>query len=266
MIMSKRYTALRSKVGKKFIYAKADEWKSWVSVYSPVTLKSVIPSFYFNNWVSFVHACHYLVKPSISSNDINTAHRHLVQFCEECNTLYTTTILSCNMHLHPHLHVREPILDFEPVCGYWLFGPERYNGLLKNISTNGKSSHEVTFMGCFLKYIYKDDFTKTKPLPPTPFLLLISNPSSISDINYTHLLAYSKFGYLTLNIVHYHNSASPLFSDDQITKLKSIDVLGQVSYGNNGTTGHESYLQSLFLGNRSRDKDGVEICGSPLSP
>ncbi|OAD68441.1 hypothetical protein PHYBLDRAFT_173437 [Phycomyces blakesleeanus NRRL 1555(-)] len=213
--------------------------------------------------------------------------------------------------MHLHLHIQETILDFGPVYSYWLFAFERYNGLLKNISTNGKDGFEATFMRCFIEDIYKSDFVNSaltcstqapflsvlsklvcsstpvlilpsvsstivqppfvlqafvdssettripilgnKPLSPTSFPLSVSKPSSMGDIDYPHLLEYYKLAYLTPDFVHYQNAAaSSFFVDNQIIKLKSINILGQVYYGNNGTTGRGSYVQSLFLGsNRS---------------
>ncbi|OAD80847.1 hypothetical protein PHYBLDRAFT_61900 [Phycomyces blakesleeanus NRRL 1555(-)] len=222
---------------------KANKWKLWVLIYSPVVLKSVLSSLHFNNWIDFVYVCCHLVKPSITFDNINTAHRHLKSFCEKCNEIYTTTILIYNMHLH--LHFRETIFNFGPVYSYWLFAFERYNGLLKNISTNSKNGFEATFMKCFVEDIYKNN----KSLPPTSLPLSASKPSSMGDIDYSHLLEYYKLTYLTPDLVHYQNAAaSPFFVDNQIIKLKSINILGQVFYGNNGTTGRRSYVQSLFLG------------------
>ncbi|OAD81252.1 hypothetical protein PHYBLDRAFT_72764 [Phycomyces blakesleeanus NRRL 1555(-)] len=103
MIVPRRYTALKSKIDKKIAFMKVDEWKLWVLVYSPVMLKSVLSSLHFNNWIDFVYACRHLVKPSITFDDINTNHRHLENFCEKCNEIYTIMILTCNMHLRLHL-------------------------------------------------------------------------------------------------------------------------------------------------------------------
>ncbi|OAD70957.1 hypothetical protein PHYBLDRAFT_171028 [Phycomyces blakesleeanus NRRL 1555(-)] len=75
----------------------------------------------------------------------------------------------------------------------------------------------------------------------------------MGDIDYLHLLKYYKLVYLTPDLVHYENdTASPFFVDDQIIKLKSINILGQVYYGNNGTTDRGLYVKYLFL-----DIDGI---------
>ncbi|OAD74857.1 hypothetical protein PHYBLDRAFT_167201 [Phycomyces blakesleeanus NRRL 1555(-)] len=55
---------------------------------------------------------------------------------------------------------------------YWLIAFERYNSLLKNISTNGRDGFEATFMRCFVEDIYKSDFVNSALTCPTqaPFL------------------------------------------------------------------------------------------------
>ncbi|OAD70943.1 hypothetical protein PHYBLDRAFT_63988 [Phycomyces blakesleeanus NRRL 1555(-)] len=159
MIVPGEYTSLNSKIGKQFSYMKADEWKSWVLVYSPVLLKDVLAKDRFENWINFVDACRLLIKPTITFNEVNTAHQFLQTFCTRCDELYNAEILTCNMHLH--LHLRDTIRDFGPVYGYWLFGFERFNGLLKNLKTNRKIGFEETFMKKFIEDVHKDDLVNS---------------------------------------------------------------------------------------------------------
>ncbi|OAD73074.1 hypothetical protein PHYBLDRAFT_71592 [Phycomyces blakesleeanus NRRL 1555(-)] len=125
MVLPRDYTKLISKIGKGFPYMKADDWKSWVL-------------------------------PSIAFDKVKSAHDYLEMFCKKATKLYTPTILTCNIHLH--LHLCETIRDFGPVYGYWLFGFERYNGLLKHIKTNEKDSFEATYMRSFIQNAFKDDY------------------------------------------------------------------------------------------------------------
>ncbi|OAD66175.1 hypothetical protein PHYBLDRAFT_175470 [Phycomyces blakesleeanus NRRL 1555(-)] len=190
IIVPKGYTALKSKIGKKFAFMKADEWKSWVLIYSPVMLKSVLSSLHFNNWVDFVHACRHL--PSASST---------------------------------------------------IFQPP----FILQAFVDSSETTRISILG-------------NEPLPPTSFPLSVSKPSSTGDLDYPHLLEYYKLAYLTPDLVHYQNAAaSPFFVDNPIIKLKSINILGQVYYGNNGTTGRGSYVQSLFLG-RDGSKETTFTC------
>ncbi|OAD73094.1 hypothetical protein PHYBLDRAFT_146407 [Phycomyces blakesleeanus NRRL 1555(-)] len=281
---------------------KADEWKSWVLVYSPVLLHGILPPLQFKNWMYFVDACRYYVKPSITFDEITTAHSLLEKFCNACNVDYTATILTCNMHLHLHLH--ECIRDFGPVYGYWLFGFERYNGILKNFKTNGKDGFEATYMKNFVQNAYKGDYVNAvlksssqipfihtlsklvttsipaatvttlssrpfrlqafvqgytdpynppkgnEPLPPSTFPLKYKKPSVMDDSDYLHLLEYYQVAYNLPDLASYQDTSynRPAL-DNQIIKLKSIDILGQHYRGtNNSTISRGSLVQAKFVG------------------
>ncbi|OAD76900.1 hypothetical protein PHYBLDRAFT_62915 [Phycomyces blakesleeanus NRRL 1555(-)] len=309
MVVPMDYVVLKSKIRKGFPYMKADEWKSWVLVYSPILLKAVLPIEMFRNWISFVDACCQLVKPSITFSDIDDGHKFLQEFCTECQRIYTPTILTCNMHLH--LHLCKTIRDFEPVYGYWLFGFERYNCLLKNVNTNRKDSFEVTYMNSFVQDTFKGDFVHAaltcpsqvpflpllakltataqpstskntitfpqhpfrlsvfiqaysnpslpvlgnEPLSPSTFPLHIEPPSAMSDVDYPHLLDYYKVAYCMPNLEGYQHPSSPFsFVDNQIIKLKSINLLGQVYKGCKYASGRGSFVQSLFLGSQGNNR------------
>ncbi|OAD74342.1 hypothetical protein PHYBLDRAFT_144789 [Phycomyces blakesleeanus NRRL 1555(-)] len=221
MVVPNDYMVLGSKIGKGFGHMKADEWKYWVLVYSPILLKAVLPTEMFNNWISFVNACRNIVKPSITFSDLNDAHQFLQEFCNECKRIYTANVLTCNMHLH--LHLCKTICDFGPVYGYWLFGFEQYNGLLKNVSTNRKDSFETTYMQSFVQDTFKGDYVNAvlqcpsqvpflpllakltataqpsilgnEPLPSFTFPLHIKPSSAMSNVDYSHLLDYYKVTY-----------------------------------------------------------------------
>ncbi|KAG2191745.1 hypothetical protein INT47_003105 [Mucor saturninus] len=158
MVLPPDYTPLKTKIAKGFPFMKADEWKSWCLVYSPVVLKDLLPPKMFENWIFFVNACRLLIKPNITEDEIDNAHEYLQKFCQGCENLYDLDLLSPNMHLHLHLH--QTVQDFGPVYGYWLFGFERYNGILKNIQTNRKTGFEWTYMKRFVEEVHKEDFAR----------------------------------------------------------------------------------------------------------
>ncbi|OAD68539.1 hypothetical protein PHYBLDRAFT_63552 [Phycomyces blakesleeanus NRRL 1555(-)] len=161
------YTMLRSKISKGFPFMKADEWKSWCLVYSPVVLQGVLPKQKFENWMFFVNACRFLTKPNVSEDDVQSAHIALEKFGKGCERLYSKDLLSPNMHLH--LHLRDTIKDFGPVYGYWLFSFERYNSVLKNINTNRRSGFEMTYMKTFIEDTRKGDFVRNFLKTSGPF-------------------------------------------------------------------------------------------------
>ncbi|KAI9027427.1 hypothetical protein CLU79DRAFT_697720, partial [Phycomyces nitens] len=92
-------STLKKKIIKDFPFMKADEWKSWCLVYSPVIFLGHFPRDNLDNWMCFVNACKYLSKPIISEDELAEAN-----FCLE---------------LFGH--------------GYWLFSFERCNGILKKL-------------------------------------------------------------------------------------------------------------------------------------
>ncbi|OAD69919.1 hypothetical protein PHYBLDRAFT_171942 [Phycomyces blakesleeanus NRRL 1555(-)] len=185
MVLPVGYTTLKIKIGKKFPFMKADEWKSWCLIYSPVLLKTRLRDDLLGNWIHFVDACRELTKPSITKNGIKKAHESLEEFCVGCEDFYKPDVFTQNMHLH--LHLKETIEDFGPIYGFWLFSFERYNGVLKGFETNQKSGFENTYMKRFLESSYNGDFCQahlrnvTSPLLLSLFLKLsghkIYNPA-----------------------------------------------------------------------------------------
>ena len=88
-------------------------------------------------WQTFVLACKYLCKPVLCQDDIIRADFLLFKFCKECQVLYGNNFCTPNMHLHCHL--KEVIMDYGPLHCFWCFSFERYNGVLRNITTNNRS-------------------------------------------------------------------------------------------------------------------------------
>ncbi|OAD68578.1 hypothetical protein PHYBLDRAFT_63514 [Phycomyces blakesleeanus NRRL 1555(-)] len=247
MVLLRDYTKLTSKTGKGFPYMKADDWKSWVLVYSPVLLHGVLPF------------------EIITFDEVNSTHDYLEMFCKKATKLYTPTILTCNMHLH--LHLRETIRVFGPMYGCWLFGFERYNGLLKHIKTNGKDSFEATYMRSFLQNAFKGDYANAvlktssnphfppkgnEPLPPSTFPLQLKKSLLMDETDCAHLLQHYKTSYDLPNLVSYqYATLTNSFVDNEITKLKFIDLLGQQYCGKNGSASCGSLVHVMFVGSDS---------------
>ncbi|OAD79484.1 hypothetical protein PHYBLDRAFT_162550 [Phycomyces blakesleeanus NRRL 1555(-)] len=115
-----------------------------------------------------------LTKPAITEEEIDKAHVSLEKFCCSCETMYKLDLLLPNMHLH--LHLKESIQDFGPICSFWLFSFECFNGVLKGFQTNQKSGFKKTYMKKFVEDSSKGDFYHTH-------LSTINNPSYISVFN-----------------------------------------------------------------------------------
>ena len=63
--------------------------------------------------------------------EIDRAHELLVRFCFMYERLYGKDACTPNMHMVCHL--RDIMLDYGPVYGYWCFSFERYNGMLESM-------------------------------------------------------------------------------------------------------------------------------------
>ena len=107
---------------------KADQWRTWITVYSPVLLKGILPNDHLQCWLIFVRACNILSQRIIKINDLTTADLLLLNYCKKFEDLYGRE--HCTMNIHLHLHIKEIMLDFGPSHAFWCFPFERYNGIL----------------------------------------------------------------------------------------------------------------------------------------
>lgn len=126
---------------------KADQWRAWITVYSPVVLKGILPPSHFLCWMVFVRACCILCQRILRKVDLVTADLLLLNFFEKFQGLYGED--SCTMNLHLHLHLKEVYLDFGPSHAFWCYPFERYNGILGSFPTNNKAV-EIQFMRKFI--------------------------------------------------------------------------------------------------------------------
>ena len=143
------------KIAKSFSGFTAEQWKTWVTVFSPFALYSRLPADHYKCWLNFVQACKLLSQPMIKIADVGNAHSLLLKFCRGVERIYGTVRITPNMHMHSHL--ADCILDYGPVYSFWLFSFERYNGILGGYSTNNKSV-ELQLIRKFLRDQLLRDF------------------------------------------------------------------------------------------------------------
>ena len=116
---------------------KAAQWQTWITVYSPVILKGIIPDDHLQCWLLYVRACTILSQRILRESDIVTADLLLLTFCKKFEELYGGE--NCTPNLHLHLHLKDCVLDYGPSHAFWCFSFERYNGLLGSFHTNKRS-------------------------------------------------------------------------------------------------------------------------------
>ena len=125
----------------------ANQWQSWIVLYSPVVLKGILDKQHYNCWLLFVRACSPLCGRIITYTEIDTADLLLLNFCKKVEQLYGRE--NCTPNLHLHLHLKQCLLDYGPSHAFWLYSFERYNGLLGSYHTN-KKSIEIQIMRKFV--------------------------------------------------------------------------------------------------------------------
>ena len=90
----------------------ASQWKNWITIYSPVVLKGLLPQEDFRCWLLFVRACSLLCSNCIRKADISSADLFLKKFCNKIEQLYGAN--SCTFNVHLNMHLKDTLMDFGP--------------------------------------------------------------------------------------------------------------------------------------------------------
>ena len=143
----------------------------WVTVYSAVLLKDVLPHEIYCCWLLFVRSCCILLSYYVREADVTTADLLLLQFCKAFNRLHGDDCCTYNMHLH--LHVKQTILDFGPAHASWCFAFERFKGILCSFHTNKRSIEpQIMRKFCLTQAVYDLDLPNDGC---SPFFQIFSN-------------------------------------------------------------------------------------------
>lgn len=162
------------KVGSGFAKLTADQWKNWICVFSSYSLFGILPTIHWHCWWLFVQACNLICKKKLSLSECTQAQHFIVEFCREFENLYGKENLVINMHLVCHL--KECILDYGPIHGFWCFGFERFNGILGSFPNNHQNV-SITMMKKFEDYLQTSLFNIHAELNP-----ILSELSTTNDI------------------------------------------------------------------------------------
>lgn len=125
------------KVASKFAGFKADQWRNWIIIFSEIALIGLIPRSYYNCWQKYAKACKLICSRAITPAIVTEADVLLQEFCEDSCQLFGKEF--CTLNMHKHLHLKQCILDFGPIYGFWCFPFERFNGKLGSFPTNNKN-------------------------------------------------------------------------------------------------------------------------------
>ena len=187
------------KISSNFSSFTADQWRNWVCIYSLYCLHGVLPMNHYSCWSLFVEACCYLLLPSLSMDDLIRADEKLLEFCRSFEVLYGKERCTPNMHMH--MHIKESILNYGPVYGFWCFPFERYNGVLGSFQSNWISP-ELQMIRKFITYqdLLQSDLPATMPQELLDFFHLHLNKHSevcVTDgsVEQTHVESFSLLEY-----------------------------------------------------------------------
>ena len=111
------------KIESGFTAFTADEWKNWILLYSSYVLHDLLPMRDYQCWCYFVEACQLVCQLVINKEQVSLAHELIVKFCRGYEQLYGKYMCTPNMHMVCHL--KDLILDYGPVTGFWCFSFER---------------------------------------------------------------------------------------------------------------------------------------------
>ena len=124
---------------------KADQWRTVCTIYLVLTLvrlwghgkatdqqRTVL-----QNFVHLVVAVDAATRRSMSTARAELFDKHMELYVKGLRELYDHELVP-NHHLA--LHLKECLLLFGPVHGWWAFPFERFNGLLANLNTNSRTS------------------------------------------------------------------------------------------------------------------------------
>ena len=76
------------KIGSGFAGFKADQFKTWITVFSIPALYDILPNNYLECWRHYVLACRILCKQSLSNDDIVLADALLLYFCKRVEHIH----------------------------------------------------------------------------------------------------------------------------------------------------------------------------------
>ena len=237
----------------------ANQWKYWITLYSSVLLKDLLPGDDYRCWKCFVRCCMIINSYCLKESDVTTAHLLLQEFCSQFEALYGQENCSFNMHLH--LHLNKTLLDYGPAHASWCYAFERFNGLLGSYSTNNKDI-ELQIMKRFSEHqaIYSEDTIYEKYNSILPYTHRYQEEKSRTIANSFVLLQYSTYPLETIQTFAWTEDMEAvqplgLFYEDVFTAEEAqqvSDIYQQLYYNRNITASiivtHHKFGRVLLAG------------------
>jgi len=111
----------------------ADQWKTFIMIYSTTVLWDMLDDNDRKILGHFVRACNLLVARIITEDDLKEAQERLKDMAYLIERVYGPEFITSNIHLA--LHIPDCCRDYGPIYSFWLFPFERLNGYIGKIFT-----------------------------------------------------------------------------------------------------------------------------------
>jgi len=111
----------------------ADQWKTFIMVYSTTVLWDMLDNNDRKILGHFVRVCNLLVARIITEDDLKEAQERLRDMAYLIEHEYGPEFITSNIHLA--LHIPDCCRDYGPIYSFWLFPFERLNGYIGKIFT-----------------------------------------------------------------------------------------------------------------------------------
>ena len=115
-------------IGEGFSGFTADQWKTFILVYTTPLLWNILRNSDQKILSNFVRACFLLTLRIIDNNALNEAHSRLLEVAVLIEENYRLEFITPNIHLS--LHLAECCRDYGPLHSFWCYSFERMNGIL----------------------------------------------------------------------------------------------------------------------------------------
>ena len=122
---------------------KADQWRTVCTIHMVITLVCIwgtaratdAERMVLENFVHLIVAVDAATRRSMSPSRVALFDENMEAYVKGLRSIYNHTLVP-NHHLS--LHLKDCLLLFGPVRGWWSYPFERYNGLLQRLNTNSK--------------------------------------------------------------------------------------------------------------------------------
>jgi hypothetical protein len=110
-------------------FRKANEWKTWAQVISPILLKGRLPDPFYCEWIKLVYAMTLATDYSVSQEDIQLVRESMITFVNHYHDLYyryqNKRLPACRAVFHALLHVADCMEWLGPMWSYSQWTVER---------------------------------------------------------------------------------------------------------------------------------------------